>query len=83
MSNAVNTMIMESYFEHAIVNYGFSDDMAEDYAKMRFENEGGPLSEGQIRSLMGAPDVDENELCMCGDPIDECPDAYEHMTHGV
>ena len=37
MSNTVNTMIMESYFEHAIVNFGFSDDMAEDYAKMRFE----------------------------------------------
>lgn len=83
MSNTVNTMIMESYFEHAKQNFGLSDDMAEDYAKMRFENEGEALTETQMRNLMGAPDESENDICMCGEPIDTCPDAYGHMTHGV
>lgn len=26
---------------------------------------------------------DDQELCICGDPIDECPEAYVHMTSGV
>ena len=26
---------------------------------------------------------EEIEYCICGLPLDECPDAYEHMTHGV
>lgn len=27
--------------------------------------------------------LEENELCICGETLEECPDAYEHMTHGV
>ena len=27
--------------------------------------------------------LQEDELCICGEPLEECPDAYEHMTHGV
>jgi hypothetical protein len=23
------------------------------------------------------------DYCMCGKKIDECPDAYDHITHGV
>jgi len=76
-------MLMESYFEHAQHNYGLNDDQAADYAKMRFENEGGALSEGQMRSLMGAPDIDEEGTCMCGENLNDCEDAYTHMTHGV
>lgn len=41
------------------------------------------LTEDQVRSMMGAPSKEEDDTCMCGDPIDTCPDAYEHMTHGV
>ena len=26
---------------------------------------------------------EEEELCLCGLPLDDCPDAYEHMTSGV
>ncbi len=26
---------------------------------------------------------EEDELCLCGEPIEECPEAYEHMTSGV
>lgn len=26
---------------------------------------------------------EEIEYCICGLPLDECPDAYDHMTHGV
>ena len=41
------------------------------------------LTEDQVRSMMGAPSKEEDDTCMCGDRIDTCPDAYEHMTHGV
>lgn len=40
-------------------------------------------TEDQVRAIVGAPTKEEEETCMCGDPIDTCPDAYEHMTHGV
>ena len=40
-------------------------------------------TEAQIRSLVGAPDIDEENTCLCGDPLDECPEAYVHVTHGV
>lgn len=40
-------------------------------------------TEEQIRAIVGAPTREEEETCGCGDPIDTCPDAYEHMTHGV
>lgn len=26
---------------------------------------------------------EDQELCLCGLPIEECKDAYEHMTSGV
>lgn len=41
------------------------------------------LTEDQVRSMCGAPTIEEEELCSCGDPLDTCPDSYEHMTHGV
>jgi len=25
----------------------------------------------------------EKELCICGEVLEDCPDAYEHTTHGV
>ena len=40
-------------------------------------------NEGEIRDLVGAPSVAEEDQCMCGEAIEDCPDAYEHMTHGV
>jgi hypothetical protein len=40
-------------------------------------------TEAQIRAMVGAPDKEEEETCMCGEPINECDDAYSHMTHGV
>ena len=39
-------------------------------------------TEEQIRAIVGAP-TREEETCGCGEPLDTCPDAYEHMTHGV
>jgi hypothetical protein len=41
------------------------------------------LTEDQVRSMMGAPSREEEEICTCGDPIDTCPDSYVHMTQGV
>ena len=40
-------------------------------------------TEDQIRAMVGAPSKEEEEICTCGDPLNSCPDSYEHMTHGV
>jgi hypothetical protein len=40
-------------------------------------------TESQIRDMVGAPSIEEDQLCGCGDNINICPDAYEHMTCGV
>ena len=58
-------------------------DMFELLAEQSIVNGKQTLTEDQIRSMVGAPTREEEETCMCGDPIDTCPDAYEHMTHGV
>jgi hypothetical protein len=41
------------------------------------------LTEDQVRSIVGAPSVEESELCACGKKLDNCEESYEHMTHGV
>ena len=40
-------------------------------------------SESQIRDMVGAPSIEEDQICGCGDNVNTCPEAYEHMTHGV
>ncbi len=42
------------------------------------------MNEDMIRDMVGAPtrEEEENELCMCGEPLDTCPDAYSHVTMG-
>jgi len=40
-------------------------------------------TKAQIRDMVGAPTIEEEETCMCGELINECDDAYSHMTHGV
>jgi len=40
-------------------------------------------TEAQIRDMVGAPSREEDELCACGDKVNECSESYEHMTHGV
>ena len=40
-------------------------------------------TEEQIRSLVGAPSIEESNTCACGENINECDDAYSHITHGV
>ena len=39
-------------------------------------------TEAQIRDMVGAVDIEEEGLCMCGKEVDKCPDAYSHMTMG-
>lgn len=36
-----------------------------------------------LRSLVGAPEHEEEQYCVCGLLVRECDDAYEHMTKGV
>jgi hypothetical protein len=40
------------------------------------------LREDQVRSLVGAPTLEESKQCVCGEQLEDCKDAYEHMTHG-
>lgn len=42
------------------------------------------INESQIRDMVGAPtrEEEENEICLCGEPLDTCPDAYTHVTMG-
>lgn len=42
-----------------------------------------PMTESELRDLVGAPSIEESETCTCGAPLEGCPDNYEHMTHGV
>ena len=39
-------------------------------------------NEAQIRDAVGAPSREEEEYCMCGKLLDDCTEAYEHMTMG-
>lgn len=41
------------------------------------------FTEEQIRAMVGAPTIEESETCLCGEPLNECPHAYVHMTSGV
>lgn len=39
-------------------------------------------TESQIRDLVGAPTIEEEQFCICGKRIDKCEDSYVHMTSG-
>ncbi len=39
-------------------------------------------TEAQIRDMVGAPSIEEDELCICGEPLETCDEAYDHMTMG-
>lgn len=41
------------------------------------------FTEAQIRSMVGAPSREEEEVCICGDEINDCSESYAHMTSGV
>ena len=28
------------------------------------------------------PDPEDGSICLCGEAIDNCPAAYDHVTHG-
>jgi hypothetical protein len=42
----------------------------------------GTFTESEVRDIVGAPTREEEELCVCGDRIEDCKQGYEHMTHG-
>jgi hypothetical protein len=39
-------------------------------------------TEDQIRALVGAPSIEESQTCICGSPLKECSECYEHMSSG-
>lgn len=40
------------------------------------------FTEAQIRDLVGAPSIEEEDECLCGKKINECDEAYVHITSG-
>ena len=40
-------------------------------------------TEAEIRAAVGAPSIEEENTCTCGELLSECEDAYTHITHGV
>ena len=41
-------------------------------------------AELEAERLSGLQDQHEDEgLCTCGEPLDACPDAYEHLSGGA
>lgn len=40
-------------------------------------------TESQIRDLVGAPSLEEDGDCICGQAITDCNEAYVHMTSGT
>ena len=55
------------------------------------ESSGGHRSREDVEALLDTsivkaealqrPDF-EDDICLCGEAIDNCPDAYDHVTHG-
>ena len=41
------------------------------------------MTEDYMRSFVGAPTIEEDAICVCGEELESCPDAYVHMTSGV
>ena len=40
------------------------------------------MTENEVRAIVGAPDIEEEGKCICGKDLDDCEDAYSHMTQG-
>jgi hypothetical protein len=36
-----------------------------------------------LRNEVGAPSIAEEQYCVCGELLEDCSRAYEHMTKGV
>ena len=41
-----------------------------------------PLPEAEVRNIVGAPTHEEEEHGVCGERIEDCKDAYDHMSNG-
>lgn len=39
-------------------------------------------SESEVRDIVGAPTIEEEQTCTCGKVLESCPQAYEHMSSG-
>jgi len=33
--------------------------------------------------MVGAPSIEEEKYCLCGEELESCPEAYVHMTSGA
>jgi len=40
------------------------------------------ITRSWLNSDEDIPQYDDDGMCLCGEPLDDCPEAYEHMTHG-
>lgn len=66
---------------------GYTGEFDQDSAKLLAEcsvRDGEQrYTEDQIRDMVGAPTREEEEMCLCGEKLDGCKDAYIHVTSGV
>ena len=42
-----------------------------------------PLDEALVRDMVGAPDIEDEKFCTCGELLETCDDAYSHMSKGA
>ena len=60
-----------------------NDDMIRLLAEQSIRDGEQRYTEDQIRSMVGAPTVEESTTCICGKSLDEFdPDCYTHMAKG-
>tara|TARA_R100000742_G_C4245984_1_gene64918 strand:- start:432 stop:662 length:231 start_codon:yes stop_codon:yes gene_type:complete len=73
INDIINTMVDNYYKDQKIIDTNEDSDQTYD------------LDEDlEAERLSGLRDQHEDEgLCTCGELLDACPDAYEHLSSGV
>ena len=98
MSNQQNEMALENLYETVIEEdeKGLIDNLINQtafetglHADDNRDEILQKIAENQLELLEGAPNQDptlkelEARICACGELIEKCPNAYEHITQGV
>ena len=73
LADVVNTIVDNYYKDQKVIDTNEDSDQTYD------------LDEDlEAERLIGLQDQHEDAgLCTCGEPLDACPDVYEHLTQGA
>ena len=81
----LNRLFLDEWWKDRLINIVAAELVEQLKEKIKME-----LTKEELQELFeGAPNQDptleelETRVCACGEPIEKCPDAYEHITHGV